>query len=402
MSLQARPELSVAPRLRITGLRATPINIPLEKPMWWTGGHYPGTSKTIIEVETDGGLIGLGEAPSVDVHRSIEAMGERLAGADALDIAECESRVLPPWQIVQNTDDSSVVKAWGAIEIALWDLRGKVFGEPLHRLLGGAVRTEIPFTEYFGFRAGGEMTPGAIADYCLAMREAHGSTMFEGKLILGDPVLEIETVRRLREALGPRDTIRLDSNMQWSLPTAIRVLREIEPFDVRNYEDPVGSFEEMAELRRHSSIRFSTHVPDIRRAVRLGVPDFLVTNFAVLGGIARTVRFVGACEGMGVGFWCYSGDAGIATAAYLHASAAMPWITEPSQSLFRWQLGDVVEGGPFRQRNNVVPVPTGPGLGVTLDRAALAHWHRHLVDNGPLDHFHDPARPGRYRRLPLA
>jgi len=387
--------------MKITALKATPVNIPLEKPMWWTGGHYPGTSKTIIEVETDQGLIGLGEAPSVDVVRSIEAMGERLIGADPLDIAGCEALCVPPWQIVQNTDDSSVVKAFGAIEIALWDLRGKVAGEPLYRLLGGAVRKDIPFTEYFGFRDGGEMTPEAIADYCLAMREAHGSTMFEGKLILGDPVLEIETVRQMRAALGPRDMIRLDSNMQWSLNTAIRVLREIEPYDIRNYEDPVATFEEMAALRRHSSIPLSTHVPDIRRAVRMGVPDFIVTNFAVLGGIARAVRFIGACEAMGVGFWCYSGDAGIATAAYLHMSAAMPWITEPSQSLFRWQIGDVIEGGPFRQTNNVVRVPEGRGLGVTLDRAALARWHRHLIDNGPLDHFHDPAAPGRFRRLPL-
>ncbi len=387
--------------MKITGLRVTPVNIPLEKPVWWTGGYYPGTSKAIIEVETDQGLIGLGEAPSIDVVSSIEAMGERLIGADPLDIAGCESLCVPPWQIVQNTDDSSVVKAFGAIEIALWDLRGKVTGEPLYRLLGGAARKEIPFTEYFGFRVDAKMTPEAVTDYCLAMKEAHGSTMFEGKLILGDPVAEIETVKQLRAALGPHDMIRLDSNMQWSLNTAIRVLREIEPYDIRNYEDPVATFEEMAALRRHSSIPFSTHVPDLRRAVQLGAPDFIVTNFAVLGGIGRAVRFIGACEAMGVGFWCYSGDAGIATSAYLHMSAAMPWITEPSQSLFRWQIGDVVEGGPFRQKNNVIAVPEGPGLGVTLDRDALAYWHNHLIDNGPLDHFYDPAAPGRFRRLPL-
>ena len=158
----------------------------------------------------------------------------------------------------------------------------------------------------------------------------------------------------------------------------------------------------MATLRQHSAIPFSTHVPDIRRAVALGAPDYIVTNFAVLGGIGRAVRFIGACEAMGVGFWCYSGDAGIATAGYLHMTAAMPWITEPSQSLFRWQVGDVIEGGPFRQTNNVVRGPDGRGLGVARDRAELARWHRHFVDSGPMDHFHDPAMPGRFRRLPLA
>ncbi|MDP3898258.1 MAG: mandelate racemase/muconate lactonizing enzyme family protein [Mesorhizobium sp.] len=387
--------------MKITRIAATPVNIPLEKPLWWTGGHYPGTSKTIVEVETDQGIVGLGEAPSTDVVQAIRAMGERLADCDPLDIAGCESRCVPAWQIVQNTDDSSVVKAFGAIEIALWDIRGKLWNQPLYQLLGGAVRKDIPFTEYFGFRDGGETSPREVAEYCLRMREEHGSTFFEGKLIKGDPALEVATVRAMREALGASAMIRLDSNMQWSLTTARRLLRDLEPYDIRNYEDPVATFEEMAALRQHSAIPFSTHVPDIRRAVSLGVPDYIVTNFAVLGGIGRAVRFIGACEAMGVGFWCYSGDAGIATAAYLHMTAAMPWITEPSQSLFRWQVGDVIEGGPFRQTNNVVRVPEGPGLGVTLDRNALAFWHKDFVDNGAIDHFHDPASPGRYRRLPL-
>lgn len=388
--------------MKITRIVATPVNIPLEKPLWWTGGHYPGTSKTIVEVETDEGIVGLGEAPSTDAVASIAAMGERLRGCDPIDIAGCESRCVPPWQIVQNTDDSSVVKAFGAIEIALWDIRGKLWNQPLYQLLGGAVRKDIPFTEYFGFRDGGESSPEEVADYCLRMREEHGSTFFEDKLIKGDPALELATVKAMREALGPSAMIRLDSNMQWSLTTARRLLRDLEPYDIRNYEDPVATFEEMAALRQHSAIPFSTHVPDIRRAVALGAPDYIVTNFAVLGGIGRAVRFIGACEAIGVGFWCYSGDAGIATAGYLHMTAAMPWITEPSQSLFRWQVGDVIEGGPFRQKDNVVRVPEGPGLGITLDRAELARWHRHFVDNGPMDHFHDPAMPGRFRRLPLA
>ena len=392
--------------MKITNVRLTPVNIPLDIPFLWTGGLYPGTTKVVVEVETDEGLTGLGEAPSDEVLPALKRLVERVVGRDPLDIADLESRCVPPWQIVQNTDGSAVVTAFGALEIALWDLRGKAWGQPLYRLLGGAVRTEIPFTEYFGFRASADgretwLTADSVVDHCLQMREEHGSTYFEGKLILGDPDLEIETVRRLREALGPKAMIRLDSNMQWSLATARRVLREIEPYDIRNYEDPVATFEEMAALRRHSAIPFSTHVPDLRRIVALGVPDTIVVNFAVLGGIARAIRFIGACEAMGVGFWCYSGDAGICTAAYLHVSAAMRHITEPSQSLFRWQVGDVIVGGPFRQRDNVVRVPDGPGLGVELDREALARWHRHYVDHGPMNHFLDPWGDGKYRRLPF-
>lgn len=392
--------------MKITDIRATPVNIPLELPFLWTAGLYPGTSKTIIEVETDEGIVGLGEAPSSHLAPTVESFRSRLIGKDPLDIAALESLCVPPWQIVQNTDDSSPVTAFGGLEIALWDIRGKVWNQPLYKLLGGAVRKEIPFTEYYAFRMSWdgsrrELDPQDVVDHCLKMREEYGSTYFEGKLIFGDPELEIATVRALREALGPKAMLRLDSNMQWSLTTARYILREIEPFNIRNYEDPVATFEEMAALRQHSSIPFSSHVPDIRRAVALGVPDTFVTNFAVLGGINRALRFIGACEAMGVGFWCYSGDAGICTAAYLHVTAAMPALYEPSQSLLRWQIGDVIQGGPFKPKNNVVPVPEGPGLGVELDRDALQHWHQHYVDNGPMDHYYDPQKPGHFRRLPL-
>ena len=290
--------------MKITNIKVTPVNIPLEIPMLWTGGYYPGTSKAVIEVETDEGLIGLGEAPSAHLAQVVQDLAPRVIGKDPLDIAGIENVCVPPWQIVQNTDDSSAVTAFGGLEIALWDIRGKVWDRPLYQLLGGAVRKEIPFTEYFAYRVekdgiGGEMDPKAVADYCVRMKAEHGSTMFEGKLIQGDPRMEIETVRAIREALGPDAMIRLDSNMQWSLSTARHVLREIEPYNVQNYEDPVATFEEMAKLRQHSAIPFSTHVPDIRRAVALGVPDNIVVNFAVLGGINRAIRFIGACEAMG-------------------------------------------------------------------------------------------------------
>lgn len=176
----------------------------------------------------------------------------------------------------------------------------------------------------------------------------------------------------------------------------------LDGLDVRCWEDPVATFEEMQKLRAHTPIRFSVHTPDIRRAVALGVPDAFCTDVNVHGGIGRTVRFIGACEAMGLDFWCYSGDSGIASAVYLHLAAAFPHIREPSQSLFRQQPIDVIEEGPFRPSGNLVTVPTGPGLGVTLSREKLAHCHRLFRDHGPYNKFHDSDRPGVFRRLPLA
>jgi len=208
--------------MKITEVIVTPVNIPLEAPMLWTGGYYPGTSKAIIEIKTNEGVTGLGEAPSAHLAQAVQELSKRLINRDPLDIAGAENVCVPPWQIVQNTDDSAAVTAFGSLEIALWDIRGKAWNQPLYQLLGGAVRKEIPFSEYFGYRvlqnnAGGEMDPEAVADYCVKMKETHGSTVFEGKLIQGDPQLEIDTVKALRHALGPEAIIRLDSNMQWSL-----------------------------------------------------------------------------------------------------------------------------------------------------------------------------------------
>ncbi|MEK6248904.1 MAG: hypothetical protein N2C12_12045, partial [Planctomycetales bacterium] len=72
-----------------------------------------------------------------------------------------------------------------------------------------------------------------------------------------------------------------------------------------------------------------------------------------------------------------------------------------SQSLFRWQIGDVIKDGPFRQANDTVSVPEGLGLGVELDPKEMQRWAKHFEENGPINHFVDPHNPSRYRRLPL-
>jgi glucarate dehydratase len=393
--------------MRITAIRATPVNIPLEVPFFWSVGTYPGTTKVVIEVVTDEGLMGLGEAPSASCAPLVtDLMAPRLIGADAFDLEACERLCVPDARADANTADRSAVRAFGGIEMALWDLRGKAWEQPLYKLLGGAVRKEIPFTEYFAYRQrkddlGGESTPAEVAAYCARMRELHGSTYFEGKCPPGDPQATIEVIREVRRAVGDDAMIRLDANMGFSLTAARRVLAGIEQYGMDNFEDPVATFYEMAKLRQHSRISFSSHVPDLKLAVRLGVPDSFVLNLTQLGGISRTLRFVAACEEMGVDVWCYSGDSGIASAAYLHATAATQHIHRPSQSLFRWQTDDVIEEGPFKPESDVLPVPEGPGLGVTLSPSGLARCHKRFIEEGPYDEFYDPSHPGKYARLPL-
>lgn len=389
--------------MRITALRATPVNIPLEVPYLWSYGALAGFSKTILEVETSDGITGLGEGPSPANVAAIErVLAPRLIGRDPFDITGAEEACLPSWRGVGTADvDLPLIRAFGAVEMALWDIRGKAWNQPLHVLLGGAHRRLVPFTDYFAFREGRESTPEDVRNYCLSLHAEHGTTMFEGKLSTADPAPSIRVLELLRDALGPEAVIRIDSNKAYSLTEARRIARAIEPLDIRCWEDPVATFEEMRALRQHTAIPFSTHTPDLRRALALGVPDAFCTDVNINGGIGRTARLIAACEATGVDFWFYSGDSGIASAAYLHLAAAFPHIREPSQSLFRMQPYDVIEEGPFRPKRNVVPVPEGPGLGVTLSRDRLAHCHRLFLEHGPCDKFRDPDRPGTFRRLPL-
>lgn len=392
--------------MKIRKITATPINLKLDAPYLWVFGELDGFSPTIVEVETDDGLVGLGEAPSPAVARVItESLAPALIGSDAFDIAGAEHVSLPYWTGVQSINDRTRIMAFGAIEMALWDLRGKAWNQPLYRLLGGAVRKDIPFTDYFSLRGDGvvkgEKTPEEVADSCVGLRETFGTTFFEGKFSTEDPKLSLKMIELIRKRLGDAVMIRIDSNQAYSLATARLLARPLEELGVRNWEDPVATSEEMRELRRHCAIPFSTHNVDIARAMELRVPDAIVSNPTVFGGIGRFIRFVGACEHAGIDYWCYSGDSGIGSAAYLHLCAALGWIREPNQSLFRMQMDDVIEEGPFAPKNNTVRVPEGPGLGVTLSKGKLAALHRDYNVKGPCNKYHDRKSPGTYRRLPL-
>ena len=211
--------------MKIERIATTVVNVPLEAPYYWVHGELPGFTKTIVEVYTDDGIVGLGEAPGAGSARIIaDGFAPVLAGLDPIDIQACESRCLPHWRGVQSINDFDRIRAFGGLEVALWDIRGKAWGRPLCDLLGGAVRRQVPFTDYFAFRPeldghGGESTAEAVVDYCLAQREAHGTTFFEGKFSTPDPDETLRVVRLLRRRL-PGAMIRIDSNHAYSLTTA--------------------------------------------------------------------------------------------------------------------------------------------------------------------------------------
>ena len=138
--------------MRIAAVRATPVNIPFHAPYRFSLGSTASVTKTIVELDTDEGVTGVGECADGDRSADIARLGERLVGIDPLDLNECERRCVPAFEHSLWENVTMLRRAFGAIEMALWDLRGRAEERPLHRLLGGAVRSEIAFTEYFALR----------------------------------------------------------------------------------------------------------------------------------------------------------------------------------------------------------------------------------------------------------
>jgi len=181
--------------MQITDILVHKINLPLVTGYRWASGVYLGGTKGIVEVHTDAGIIGWGEVATVEQADIVaHEFAPRLKGVDPSNIDDCCRRCLPEIRTLLNTHDAGLVKAFGGLELALWDIKGKALNLPIYSLLGGPVRRAIGFSEYFALRVpsateSGESTPLEVARYCARMRQTHGSMIFEGKV----GVLDLDT-----------------------------------------------------------------------------------------------------------------------------------------------------------------------------------------------------------------
>jgi glucarate dehydratase len=383
---------------RIVSVEAWPVNVPLDAPYEFATGVYAGMSRTVVRVVTDEGLIGLGESPSVSDALTLWEQAPDLTGRDASPLLR-ELAAAPHTGAAPRDSPEMIVRTpQVAVEMALWDIEAQAEGVPLHALLGDQARDEIAVTEYFAFRlpgpsAPGEQTAAEVAAYCARMARDHDSPVFEGKMGVRTPAEELAMLREVRAAIGPDRRLRIDANMAWRPDTARRTLPQLEELGVESVEEPVAGLAAMAELRRFTSIPISAHSTDIEAAAQWSAPDTLVLGIAGCGGIGATLQFAAACAVAGVEFRFYSGDLGIATAAGLHVAAAVGSIRGPHQTLLRWYADDVTVGGPLRPHRGTVPVPTGPGLGVKLDQAALHRGIERFDRDGEYDYYGGPSVP---------
>jgi glucarate dehydratase len=377
---------------RIALVEAWPVNVPLDDPYLFAIGTYRGLSHTIVRITTDDGLTGLGEAFSWRDAAIVHELGPTLVGKSCDQLRASLDVDGQAQNAYAQFNGVTTERAWAAIEIALWDIAGKAAGKSIAELLGGRQRSDVPVTEYFAYRINRERTAEEIAMFCAQMISEHGSTHFEGKVATLPPDEELRMLRLVREAIGPDRELRLDANLGWRPETAIGLLPALHDLDITGIEEPCGKWDEAALVRAHTNIPFSAHEPDFETAARLGVPNTLVLSVLSCGGIARTIRTIQKCQDAGLGFWFYSGELGIATAACLQVAAANLFVGR-SQSLLRMQADDVVVGGGQIPTNGFVSVPDGPGLGVELDEVSLARCVQRFSDEGEYVIYDAPPLP---------
>lgn len=385
--------------MRITEVTVTPIAIP-DVPIANTKGVHPSVFlRAVIQVRTDTGLVGLGEGYGAKrTLDGLQAVAPMLEGLDPYDLRDLRRRIetaLPGGGGVNAptalADHKVVDVVYSAYEIALLDIRGKEVGRPLYDLLGGAVRKTIPFGGYLFYKfakrdltfgpdiMGEVMTPDALVDQARAFVGEYGFKSLKLKGGVLEPDLEVETMLKLREAF-PHHALRIDPMGAWTVPTALRVIRQLD--GVLEYlEDPCRGMDAMAELSAQTDMPLATNLvvvefEQIIEAVKKDAVQIILSDHHYWRGATGAVLLGEICRAAGLRVSMHSNShLGISLAAMCHVAAATPNLTYDCDTHYPWSTKEIVKGGRPVFRDGAVQVPDGPGLGVELDHEAVAELH---------------------------
>lgn len=392
-----------SPKTRIADIRITPIAF-YDPPLLNNAGcHQPFALRSVIEVETEGGVIGLGESYGTrSVIEGVEAAAETLRGLDVTDLHGLAARVkaATPEQVEgYNTGAGSRhLRVCGAIEVAMWDALGKTTGHRVCDLLGGQVRATVPFSAYLFYKFGhhahegapdiwGEvLTPEQLVEEAHRFRDLGGFEAIKLKAGILPPEDEIAGLEALRAAF-PDAPLRIDPNGGWTVDTTLKLLPRLEGL-IEYLEDPCVGIDANAQVQARTDIPLATNMYVVQPAhmapaIRQDAFRVILSDHHYWGGLQASRTLAAMCAVWGLGLSMHSNShLGISLAAMTHLAAATPNLTYDCDTHYPWQTDDVIEGGRFTFKDGALAVPDGPGLGVTLDRNALARLHKTYLECG--------------------
>ncbi|MDV6232882.1 glucarate dehydratase family protein [Rhodococcus cerastii] len=395
----------------ITGARITPIAF-VDPPLLNTVGvHQPYALRAIIQLDTDAGVVGLGETYADTAHLArLDAAAQAITGLDvfALNaIRDAVDSVLGTLSITGGdgvagmiTTASTTDRVFSPFEIACLDVQGKVLQRPVSDLLGGKVRDSVPFSAYLFYKWaahpgqqpdewGEAIDPEGLVRQARKMIDEYGFEAIKVKGGVFPPDEEIAGIKALREAF-PGLPLRLDPNAAWTVDTSIRVAAELDGI-VEYLEDPTPGLDGMAEVAREAKMPLATNMcvvafDHLRPAVVKDSVQVVLSDHHYWGGLQRSRLLAGICETFELGLSMHSNShLGISLAAMVHLAAATPNLTYACDTHWPWKNEDVVVPGVLNVVDGAVAVPTGPGLGIEIDEDALAALHQQYLDCGIRD-----------------
>lgn len=391
--------------MRIVDVRATTVSVPLEAPLRHANGcHWGRFVRTIVEVEADNGLVGLGEmgGGGESAEAAFRALKSTLLGHDPARLEALRFRVANPTAALYNNR----TQVLAAVEFACLDLLGQVWDVPVSEILGGRLRDRVAFASYGFFRYQNPSTGAGeirtIDQVVAGFRDAKARFGFTSHKMKGGvfpPDYELEAYRAVAAAF-PGDRCRFDPNGVWSTEQAIRFGQAIE--DLRNdyLEDPVFGLAGMRRVREKVRMPLATNTVVVNfeqlAANALDTAcDVVLLDTTFWGGIRACVKAAAVCETFQLGIAVHSsGELGIQLATMLHLGAVLPNLTFAADAHYHHLTDDVIEGGLMRYEGGAIRVPDGPGLGVRLDRERLGKYHEEYVRLGNYPYDQDPGRPG--------
>ena len=391
--------------MQIRDIRATTVTVPLEAPLRHANGcHWGRFVRTIVEVETDNGLIGLGEmgGGGESAEAVFRAMKSYLVGRDPARLEEMRFLIANPTASLYNNR----TQVLAALEFACLDILGQAWGVPVSEILGGRLRDRVPFAAYCFFRyANPETEKGEVrtidqmVEHATNLKHDYGFRTFKIKGGVFHPDYELEVYRTVAEML-PDVSLRFDCNAVWSTEQAIRFGQNIDGLRNDYLEDPVFGMNGMRRTRQMVQIPLATNTVVVNfeqlaaNALDTAV-DVILLDTTFWGGIRACVKAAGVCETFQLGVAVHSsGELGIQLATMLHLGAVLPNLSFAADAHYHHLTDDIIEGGLMRYENGSIAVPEAPGLGVKLDREKLREYSELYKRLGNYPYDQDPGRPG--------
>lgn len=353
----------------IRDLKTTTVSVPYTEPEVWSGGSRAGATSVLLEVMTDEGITGVGEAipaPSPEVtDAALRNIRSLIIGENPFYIERIVNKLYSvggfyPFEKMANC-------AIGGVEMALWDIVGKALDRPVHFFFGGALRQEVSYM-YFVQR---KDISSMQRDAKLAS-ESGFSTIYT-KVGL-DYHSDIAVVKALREALGPVPRLRVDANEAWSPGTAIRILKELESCDLEYIEQPIP----MRNIDQLKMLRSRTNTPiaanqsswtnrELFQVLASRAVDVVMTDPHQAGGLLAFKKAAGIAEAAGIPIVCHSfGPLAITTYAAMQVIASSTNFILDNQTYNHLLTDDLLVSNP-RFQGGKLQLPELPGIGVELD-----------------------------------